>query len=296
MHNEKNNFILILGASGYIGNYLFNRFKQEHFNVIGTYFKNKKPGLLKFSLENTKLEDLKLAQNRITHMIIAAASNVKIDESKIYWDYSYKTNVIEIKRIIDFCFDHNIIPIYISSDGIFDGKKGNYCEEDKANPINCYGRMKYEVEKHILKSKKKFMILRMGRVFGIELEDDTLLTRTLKEMEQGKELFYITDMKFTPVYINDVFVFVKFLIEKKMAGIFHIASLKSTSRYKIAQTIKETFKLKISELNPCKVKSLNYFDKRPKDTTLNITKYKKLTGYKVKPLKYYLNLISQNSP
>ena len=33
--------ILILGASGYIGNNLYNKFMEEGFDVAGTYSKNK---------------------------------------------------------------------------------------------------------------------------------------------------------------------------------------------------------------------------------------------------------------
>ena len=40
--------ILVLGASGYIGNNLYNNFLREGFNVVGTYFKNKKSDLVYF--------------------------------------------------------------------------------------------------------------------------------------------------------------------------------------------------------------------------------------------------------
>lgn len=292
MKDKKNN-ILILGASGYIGNYLFNKFKQEHFNVLGTYSENEKAGLLRFNLDSMNLGDLKLDSKKITHLIIAAAANAKIDESKKYWNHSYKINVTTIKKIINYCFDRKIVPLYLSSDGVFDGKKGNYGENDKTNPINCYGKMRAEVENHILKSKKPFIILRMGRVFGIDMEDGTILTRTLKQMSREKKCLYISDVKFTPVYVDDLYQFMKFLIERKLEGIFHIASLKPTTQYEIAQTIKKMFKLKNSKINPCKIKSLNLLEQRPQCTTLNINKYEKLIGSKIKSADYYLNLIKK---
>jgi|TARA_B100001964_G_scaffold155528_1_gene170871 dTDP-4-dehydrorhamnose reductase len=291
MKGRKNNILPILGASGYIGNYLSNRFKQEKYKVIGTYCSSKKRGLIHFDLNKMDIEDLKLDPQKIDYIIIAAAAHASIDESKKHWDYSYKTNVIRINKVIDYCFNHSIIPIYLSSDGVFDGEKGNYGEDDKPNPINCYGRMRYEVEKHILESDKPFIILRTGRVFGTDMDDGTLLTNTLNEMKQGKKLFYITDMVFTPVYVSDLFEFIKFMIKKKCEGIFHIASLRPTTRYEIAQTIKKFFDLKTSDINPCKLKSLNSLDKKPKHTELDIGKYKKLTGFEYKPIEYYLNLI-----
>tara|TARA_Y100000310_G_scaffold151436_1_gene151034 strand:+ start:180 stop:1058 length:879 start_codon:yes stop_codon:yes gene_type:complete len=291
MKDRKNNILLILGASGYIGNYLFNQFRKEGFDVVGTYFKNKKPGLIHFDLENANLNDLKLNTDKITHLIIAAATNAKIDESKIYWDYNYKINVIRIKSLIDYCFKHDIIPIYLSSDAVFNGKKGNYIEEDKTNPINCYGKIRYEVENHIKKFKKPYVIIRAGRVFGTEVGDGTLITSMLKNMRKGENMKCATDQVFTPIYIEDFFNFIKITIEKKYMGIFHLASLKATNHYEIAKSIKKFFHFDNVELETRKIDSFDIIDKRPKLTSLNIEKYKKITGNQEKKIEYFLSLI-----
>jgi len=294
MKDKKNNILLILGASGYIGNHLFNQFRKEGFDVVGTYFKNKKPGIIHFDLENANLNDLKLDTDKITHLIIAAATNAKIDESKIYWDYNYKINVVRIKSLIDYCFKHDIVPIYLSSDAVFNGKKGNYIEEDKTDPINCYGRIRYEVENHIKKSKKPYVIIRAGRVFGTEAGDGTLITSMLKNMRKGENMKCAADQVFTLTHIKDFFEFVKIIIKENYTGIFHIASLKATNRYKIAKAIKKFFKLKYDKISSCRINSLGLLEKRPELTDLNITKLKKLIGFKEKTIDFYLNLINKD--
>lgn len=283
--------ILIVGASGYIGNSLFNRFKKENFDVIGTYFRNKKPGLFYLDLENPNLDKFNLNIKNIHYVIIAAAANASIDKTKKYWDYSYYVNVIKTKSLIDFCFKHGIVPIYLSSDGVFDGAKGNYAEEDERNPINCYGKIRYEVENYIIDSGMPYMILRMGRVFGTELEDGTLITSMLKNLRENKSLVCSIDHVFTPIYAEDLFNFIKTLTENEYHGIFHLASQKATSRYEIAKAIQNFFKLKNANIVPCEIDSLNLLDKRPKRIDLNISKYKKLTGYKEKPIEHFLSLI-----
>lgn len=283
--------ILIVGASGYIGNYLFNQLKKENFNVFGTYCRNKKEGLLYFDLESMGFDELGLGAKKIDYVIIAAAANAKIDESKIHWDYNYKVNVVMTKRLIGHCFKNNITPIYLSSDGVFDGVKGNYKEEDKRNPVNCYGKIRYEVENYLIRSKKPYVILRAGRVFGTDIGDGTLITDMLKSMRKGKSLRCATDQIFTPIYIKDLFDFVKLVIKNKYTGIFHLASLKATNRYEIARAIRNFFKLKDAKIHPCKIDSLGLLDKRAKLTDLNIAKYKKLAGYKEKPIEHFLNLI-----
>ena len=236
------------------------------------------------------VDEVRLDLKKVRYAIIAAAANAKIDESKIYWDYNYKVNVVRTKSLIDYCFKNGIIPIYLSSDSVFDGVKGNYREEDERKPVNCYGKIRYEVENHLISSKKPYVILRAGRVFGTDIEV-TLITDMLKAMRRGKSLKCATDQVFTPLYIKDLFNFVKIIIEKKYTGIFHLASLKATNRYEIAKAIQNFFKLKDVKISPCKISSLGLLDKRAKLIDLNISKYKSLTGYEEKPIEHFLRMI-----
>ena len=99
--------ILILGASGYIGNNLYNKFTEEGFDVAGTYSKNKISGLVYFDIRNMNLDEIKL-DKKIHYIIIASGININIDNSKRDWKNSYYVNVIKTKIIIDYCFENNI--------------------------------------------------------------------------------------------------------------------------------------------------------------------------------------------
>ena len=147
--------ILVLGASGYIGNNLYNKFIEEGFDVAGTYFKNKKNKFIYFDICKMNLNEIKL-DKKIRYLIIASGVNTNIDDSKKDWKNSYYVNVTKTKIVIDYCFNNDIVPIYISSDGVFDGIKGKYKETDKKNPVNCYGHIRNEVEDHLINSRNKF--------------------------------------------------------------------------------------------------------------------------------------------
>ncbi len=51
---------------------------------------------------------------------------------------AYLTNVIGTKNLAKICLKEDLKLVYMSTDTIFDGEKGNYCEEDVPNPINYY--------------------------------------------------------------------------------------------------------------------------------------------------------------
>ena len=282
--------ILVLGASGYIGNNLYKNFLKEGFDVTGTYSNNKTDGLIHFDIRNMNLDKIKI-NKKIRYVIIASGINVNIDNSKKDWKNSYYVNVTKTKVIIDYCFENNIIPIYISSDGVFDGLKGGYIETDKKNPVNCYGTIKSEVEDYLLKSGNKFIILRMGRVFGTDSYDGTIITNIIRQLREGEKLLCANDEIFTPLYINDLCKAVIKLIRERYEGVLHLISIESTSRYKIAKTVQKYFNLRNIEIIPCKINSLGLLEKRPLLINLDDSKFNNLVKTEHHDIKHYLEII-----
>lgn len=283
--------IVILGASGFIGSHIYNGLKKEGISLEGTYFSNKQEGLIYFDINNMRLTDLELEGIKLEYVIISSAVNANIDGSKINWDDSYNTNVVKTKEAIDYCFQNDIIPIYLSSDNVFDGRKGSYTEVDNRNPINCYGRIKYEVENYIMACGKEFAILRMGKVFGTRLADNTLITTMMRALMSEEKVTCAIDQIFTPLYIEDLVNFIKYVIKHRLSGIFHLASLKPITRYTIALAIQRNLNLKQDNIIPCKISALGLLDERPLLIDLDISKYKKITGFEEKDIQYYLSLI-----
>jgi dTDP-4-dehydrorhamnose reductase len=284
--------ILVLGASGYIGNNLYKNFLEEGFDVAGTYSSKKIDGLIHFDIRNMNLDKINLSK-KISHIIISSGINISIDNSKKDWKNSYYVNVTKTKKIIDYCFDKNITPIYISSDGVFDGQKGGYVEIDKKNPINCYGVIKNEVEDYLLKSGNKFIILRMGRVFGADLNDNTIITNTVRQLKERKKLLCADDEIFTPIYIKDLSIALIQLVRKGYEGVIHLISIEATSRYKIAMAVKKYFNLHDTEIIPCKINSLGLLEKRPLLINLDSSKSNSLIGNKHYDIGYYLDIIKK---
>ena len=56
--------------------------------------------------------------------------------------------------------------MYVSTDYVFDGDRGNYRENDQPNPVNMYGRSKLMGEEHTLAISRKFCVVRTSVVYG----------------------------------------------------------------------------------------------------------------------------------
>lgn len=283
--------VTVLGASGYLGSRIFNSLKDSGLAVRGTYCRNKQEGLFYFDIENMAPEALD-PEGDTRYLVIAAALNATIDASKVNWEKARYLNVEKIKRISDYCFLKSITPVYLSTDNVFDGTKGNYREDDARSPLNCYGRMRYEAENHLLNSGKECVILRMGKVFGIDKDDNTLIASMLKGLKMNKELLCADDQVFTPLYAGDLADFVKLTVNQGLRGVFHLASLAATTRYAMAKTIQDYFSLGKAVIKPCKINSLSLLEKRPLLIDLNCAKYYGLTGKSPQKLTQYLGMFN----
>jgi dTDP-4-dehydrorhamnose reductase len=285
--------ILILGATGFIGSNLYAFLKRSGVNVLGTYRSKPEPGLLHFDLCRSSMDEL-LNGWPIRFAILSAESHKKLDDYKRFWDEAYSINVKMIKRFLDACFERNVIPIYISTDNVFDGTKGHYKEDDYRNPINCYGKIRYEVENYIFQSSQPFVILRAGKVFGLELGDSTLLTSLVDSLQKGETLKCATDQIITPVCIDDLTSFIYNICKNEYRGVYHVASLIQSTIYAMANVIKDHFHCSDAEIIPCKINSLDLLEKRPSRIQLDAAKYRHLTGAKERDLLFYLEKIKQS--
>lgn len=285
--------ILILGASGLIGGSVFKYFRQKGYQIKGTYFKNKKKDLIFFDITKNEINTLKIS-GKVKYLIIVSAVNINLDETKKNFKKSYFINVTKTKDIIDYCSKNNIVPVYISSDAVFDGSKGNYKETDKKNPIHDYGKIKNEIEKYILSKGKKYLIIRISRVFGVKKNDETFLTNFKKKMQTKKRIMCSNDQIFSPIFIDDLTNYLEKLIKNKYFGIFHLNSIKSITHFEIAKSIKSFFKIKEIRIVPCKINSLKLIEKRPLLTNLSTYKFESLFNVKYNNLEYYLKKMQKN--
>ena len=142
------------------------------------------------------------------------------------------------------CDKRRIKVIYISSDAVFDGKKGNYSESSTRNPINKYGLIKYKVEKYIQYKLKKYLIVRISKVLSFNKKDNSIIHQTLNSIK-AKNLKFASDEIFSPIFIEDFCESIYKLIAKDLNGIFHLNSIKKISRYHLAKKLINYLNIKV---------------------------------------------------
>ena len=282
---------LIIGASGYVGKNILDHFARIGKKSIGTYYSSLKKDLIYFDLKNPRLDSLNIDLRQISHAIICSA-RPKIKDCEKNNEETYEINVTGTKKLIEELFEKDILPVFLSSDRVFDGRKGNYEENDKTNPIYNYGRHKKNIEDFLIESGQKHIILRLSRVFGTDKTDNTLLTTLVNQLRGGKIVRCANDQKFSLTYIKDLTKIINEVLDRDFYGIYNIASTGSFSRFELAKLLREELRIDSGEIIPCSIRDFGFSDPLPSDLSMNNKKIKKVLEIKFSDINEYLKKLS----
>ncbi len=150
---------------------------------------------------------------------------------------TYETNTKSVEYAVSIANDLNIPLLYISTAGIFDGKKDKYFDEtDLPNPKSHYAKSKYFGEKYVVENAKYYLICRAGWMMGGgPIKDKKFIQKIMKQIHNGqKELNIVNDKMGTPTYTHDLAINVKLIIEKGHRGLFNMVCNGLTSRFEVA--------------------------------------------------------------
>ena len=186
---------------------------------------------------------------------------------------TYNTNTLSVENAVIIANKLNIPLLYISTAGIFDGKKELYDDWDMPNPLGVYARSKYMGERYVCENSDRFLVCRAGWMMGSgPKKDKKFIQKLMKQLKDGsKELFIVDDKDGTPTYTHDFAKNVKLLIEKEYWGLYNLVCGGETSRLEVTNELLRLLKLD----NTVKVNSVKsdhfkhiYFAERPPNERL----------------------------
>jgi len=275
---KKNDVVLITGCGGMLGEAVYLRFK-DFCKVYATDIDLNEKWLSYLDVtDHNKVKQFlkKIKPNYIVHL----AALTDMEYCELNPKESYTVNSGGVENLISYARPNNIPFLYISTAGIFDGKKDTFKEEDAPNPLSIYARSKYDGEL-IAKSIKKHIVVRAGWMMGGgPKKDKKFINKIVKQLRKGaKEIFVVDDKIGTPCYTYDLANSIFYLLDNNNYGVYHGACEGGSSRYDVAEFILDKLKLK-DKVKLTKVDS-SYFKKdffapRPYSEKLVNIKLKKL--------------------
>jgi len=154
-------------------------------------------------------------------------------------DETYNTNTLAVENAVYIANELDVPLLYISTAGIFDGKKEVYDDWDQPNPLGVYARAKYMGERFVVENAKRYLVCRAGWMMGAgPKKDKKFIQKLMKQLKEGKkELFIVDDKDGTPTFTHDFAKNVKVLMQKEYWGLYNMVCGGQTSRYEVAQEL-----------------------------------------------------------
>ncbi|HUW23671.1 MAG TPA: dTDP-4-dehydrorhamnose reductase, partial [bacterium] len=213
-----------------------------------------------------------------------SAAYTDVDGCETNRDLAFRVNALGTRNIALACQRFDTELLYISTDFVFNGEKGEpYLEFDRPDPQSIYAKSKYWGELYIKSLLSRFYIVRSSWLFG--KNGKNFVTTILKLAKQKKEIEVVNDQIGSPTYTKDLARAIAQLIgtERKdsttrasLYGIWHITNSGQCSWYEFAREILQDSDVRVK---PITSEELNRPARRPKFSILENSIWK-LQGWK----------------
>lgn len=246
----------ITGTGGLIGSYLV-RMAPSGWNV--------RPIAREESLKN-------LAADLVIHCAALSKSGACEKDPELAW----RSNVELTRRMCEWATSMPLV--FLSTDLVFDGRKGDYSEADPVNPLTVYGRTKAEAEQIVL-ANPKHTVIRIALNAGVSPTRDRAFNEEIHNAwRRAETLRLFTDEFRTPIPAVVTAGAVWELAEKQATGLFHLGGSEKLSRWEIGQLLAERWKDVTPKMEPGSIKDYKG-PPRSADTSLNCGNIQKLLSF-----------------
>jgi dTDP-4-dehydrorhamnose reductase len=247
--------ILILGAGGLLGHKLCQLLPQEYYSI---YASVRQPKAI-YQTQGAIYQHVTLLDNIDAlneaglnallfsirpDVIINAIGIVKQLQSAHDPYLSVGINAFLPHRLARLCQQIGAHLIHMSTDCVFDGKKGQYAESDVSNAEDLYGKSKFLGE--TTADESNAVTLRTS-IIGHELQSPThgLLEWALSQ--RGKTIKGFTQAYFSGFTSNELVGIIHRVIQKHLdlRGVYHVAS-HVISKYDLLKRINQAYDLRLT--------------------------------------------------
>ena len=177
-------------------------------------------------------------KNKRFDYCINAAAYTNVEKAESDQETAFLTNTEGVKQLAKHCDKNNTTLIQISTDYVFDGKKGiPYNEEDTTSPLNVYGASKLKGEQYVQEICQAYYILRTSWLYS--QYGHNFYNTVLRFAKEGKPLTVTTEQMGTPTNANDLAKAILTIIKsnKEKYGIYNFSNQGEATWYDFAKEI-----------------------------------------------------------
>jgi dTDP-4-dehydrorhamnose reductase len=211
--------------------------------------------------------------------IINAAAYTQVDRAEQEEGLANKINAESPGVLSEWCADHGVPFVHLSTDYVFPGTGDKPWEEtDPVGPLNIYGGTKLEGEKAVRKAGGRHLIFRTSWLY--DAHGKNFVTTMLKLGRERKEVRVVTDQVGAPTYAPQLARAIVQGLRNACAaaafpsGVYHLCNAGETSWHSFAEAIFQEARDRGLSLRIARVNAIPSSDyptpaKRPFNSRLN---------------------------
>lgn len=265
---------LLLGASGFLGPALIDAFGRSE--VIATHSTHAGAESVYFDARKTSVADLVSPLHSIPRAAVLLFGITNIDQCARDPAGTAEINVKGTIGVIDELRALGITPLFISSDGVFEGNRAFWKEDDEPRPILQYGRQKLAVERYLSSLLPPWVIVRLPKLLAPGFNSRCMLTGWAAALGKEGKILCATDQFFTPAAAPDAAQAIATLVHEGAQGLFHLGGPERLSRRALLGAFLDEYRkfaAPRAEVVECSLRDVPVFEPRPLDTSLNSDRF-----------------------
>ncbi|MFO8098833.1 MAG: dTDP-4-dehydrorhamnose reductase [Salinibacter sp.] len=279
--------VLVTGANGLLGQALTQRLAEAETITVHATARDetlRAPADCAYHpMDVTAPDEVEATFKRVEPDVVvncAALSDVSTcDQDR---NRAWATNARAVKRLARHCKDTRAHLVQVSTDFVFNGKRGPYDEAARPDPVNYYGRTKLAGENHVRDAgRTRWTIARTILLYGtgVDLSRQNIVLWMIDQLRQGEPIHVVTDQWRTPTYVPDLAEGLYQIVRQKASGIYHLSGPDLVSIHELALAVAEVFDLNDDLIHP--VPSDHFADavERPSKTGFAIEKAQQELAY-----------------
>ena len=246
---------IVIGASGQVGRNLLDALRVTGREVYGTSWRHPSPDLLTLDLRDAKAVEACVRRLRVNVVYLSAALS-NVDRCEAHPDESNAINVAPVKGLASM----GVRIVFFSSDYVFAGASGPYCESDEVQPLSVYGKHKVLAEREL---PDDALVVRTTVVYGADPQRMNFVCRLVDGLRASKPFHVPVDQVGSPTYASNLAQAVVYLEHHGACGTYNVSGPTRVSRYEFAQEVARVFRLDGNLVRPTTTAEIGQVAPRP---------------------------------
>lgn len=259
--------VLITGVGGFIGSALA-KFCSSQNETIGTIHSTDAPEesvlgqILRLDVRDSGQVCEAISRYSPTTIIHCAAFNGIIPCARNP-DLAIEVNVHGTENIARAAEKVGAKLVYLSTDIVFNGGKGNYSEDDLPDPICTYGKTKLEAEEVVKSVCSIYIVGRVALVYGINRYRKRFTEQVIESLQRGDKIQLFSDEYRSQIYLPVLCNTLVELATGDLNGTYHLCGNDSISRLEFGLELARVFGLNPNLIMPTTSADFQSDEKRP---------------------------------